>query len=118
MGRITYTFQPQGNDSVVVGVAITDSATGDSLALQASGDVGLVQQNNAADTLKTIYFRTQLVKDITGSYIATVTANGNMSQMRLLADSLVKQMTVTQRMHQLFNSPDLSWFGGDDHNIK
>jgi len=118
MGRITYTFQPQGNDSVVVGVAITNSATGAALALQeASGDVGLVQQNNATDTLKTIYFRTQFVSSIAGSYVATVTANGNMSQMWLLADSVVKQMTVTQRMYQLYNALDLQWFGADDQTL-
>jgi len=28
MGRITYTFNAQGNDSVVVGVAITNQTTG------------------------------------------------------------------------------------------
>jgi beta-glucosidase len=115
MGRITYTFQPLGNDSVVVGVAITNQSTGAALALQeASGDVGLVQQNNATDTLKTIYFRTQLVSTIVGSYIATVTANGNMSQMRLKADSVVQQMTVTQRMYQLYNSGGAPWFSGAD----
>jgi beta-glucosidase len=118
MGRITYTFNAQGMDSVVVGVAITNQATGNALVLpEVSGDVGLVQQNNAADTLKTIYFRAELAGGFSGSYIASVTANGNMSRMRLLADSLVSQMTVTQRMHQLFNSADLNYFGADDQTL-
>jgi beta-glucosidase len=118
MGRITYTLQPQGNDSVIVSVVIADSASGVPLVLQeASGDVGLVQQKNSADTLKTIYFRSHVVSDFSGSYIATVTANGNVSKMWLLADTLVKQMTVTQRMLQLFNSADRNLFGADDQTL-
>ncbi len=118
MGRITYTFNAQGMDSVIVGAAITDQSTGTPLTLsETSGDVGLVAQKNATDTLKIVYFRTALGSNYADSYVATVTANGNMSRMWLLADSLVQQMTVTQRMSQLFNAADKEWFGGDDQRL-
>jgi len=64
-----------------------------------------------------IYFRAELVGNFSGTYIATVTANGNMSKMRLMADSLVQQMTVAQRMSQLFNATDKQWFRRDDQTL-
>jgi beta-glucosidase len=118
MGRLTYTFKAEGKDSVFLDFAVTKQGTTDTaLIFEKTGDCGLVRQSNAADTLKTIYFRVRLTDDITGNYVATINANAAMSGMGKLADSLVKLMTLDQKLTFLYSWTtvnDLKGFGSDD----
>ena len=61
MGRLTYTFQAEGKDSVYLDFTVTKQGTQDTaLVYEKTGDWGQVRQTNAADTLKTIYFRARI----------------------------------------------------------
>jgi beta-glucosidase len=121
MGRIDYIYKAQGKDSVFVDFSITKQGSTDALPiLEKKGDVGIVKQANAGDTLKTAYFRTRLVGDNTGNYVATITAEANMSAMWKLADSLVKLMTNDQKNTLLYswtNEKRLAGFGSDDFKL-
>jgi beta-glucosidase len=64
----------------------------------------MVKQANAGDTLKTVYFRAKITGDASGTYVATVKADANMSQMWALADTLSKQMTPAQKQSLLYAS--------------
>ena len=109
MGRISYTFRAEGKDSVFVDFSIAKSGAADTLPMfEKSGDVGIVKQANAGDTLKTDYFRTRIIGDPVDQYVATVRAEANMSSMWQLADSLVKMMTLEQKMTLLY-----SWTADD-----
>jgi beta-glucosidase len=118
MGRLTYTFVAEGKDSVFLDFAIAkQGGTDTALVYEKTGDWGQIRQVNAADTLKTINFRVRLTNDISGNYVATVNAQAAMSGMWKLADSLVKLMTLDQKMTFLYSWTtvnDLSGFGSDD----
>ena len=121
MGRLTYNFLAEGKDSVFVDFTINKQGASDSAwVFEKTGDIGLVKQANAADTLKTAYFRVQLVNDITGSYVANVSASANMSAMWKMADSLVNLMTLQQKLTLLYSWTtvnDLKGFGSDDFKL-
>ena len=103
MGRLTYNFFSQGNDSVFVDFTITKQGAADTATVfEKIGDWGLVKQANAGDTIKTVYFRLSLTNDVSGNFAANVTANGNISKMSQLADSLVKLMTLSQKLQNLY----------------
>ncbi|HAJ79421.1 MAG TPA: hypothetical protein DCO75_06580 [Fibrobacteres bacterium] len=118
MGRLTYTFKAEGKDSVWLDFTINKKGTTDSLWIyEKTGDCGLVKQANTADTLKTIYFRARILDDISGAYVATITASAEMSKMWQKADSLVALMTNAQKLTQLYSwttDADLSGFGSDN----
>ena len=122
MGRITYTFVAEGKDSVFLDFCITKKDSLDSiLILEKTGDVGCVKQNNAGDTVKTIYFRSRLINDVSGNYVATITANATMSAMWKLADSLAGLMNPLQKQQMLYaytGSQLLANFGSDDMTIR
>ncbi len=121
MGRIDYTFKAQGKDSVFVDFSISKQGSADAiLLLEKIGDIGIVKQANAGDTLKTAFFRTRLIGDVTGNYVANITAQANMSAMWKLADSLVKLMTNDQKNTLLYSWTTLkrlSGFGSDDFKL-
>ncbi|MBN1127945.1 MAG: glycoside hydrolase family 3 C-terminal domain-containing protein [Chitinispirillaceae bacterium] len=115
MGRLTYTFLAEGKDSIFVDFVIKNQATGDAITvIEKVGDIGLVKQRFAADTAKTVYFRAKIVGTPAAAYVATVSADANMSKMWLLADSLVQKMTVQQRASTLYATEAQQWFGGDN----
>jgi beta-glucosidase len=118
MGRISYTFRAEGKDSVFIDFSISKSGFTETLPiLEKTGDVGIVKQANAGDTLKTAYFRVRLIGDVTGDYVANITGQANMSAMWKLADSLVKMMTLEQKATLLYSwtsVADLAGFGSDD----
>jgi beta-glucosidase len=118
MGRLTYTFLAETNDSIFVDFSIGLQGSPDTIPIvEKIGDVGMVKQANAGDTLKTVYFRAKVTGDASGIYVATVKADANMSQMWKLADSLVKLMTMQQKLENLYSwttVTDLAGFGADD----
>jgi beta-glucosidase len=118
MGRLTYTFKAEGKDSVWLDFVINKKGTTDSLLIyEKTGDCGLVKQTNTADTLKTIYFRARILDDVSGAYVATITASAEMSKMWQKADSLVALMTNAQKLTLLYSKTDvadLKGFGSDD----
>ena len=121
MGRITYRYLAEGSDSVFLDFTINNQGTQAAVPLlEKAGDWGIITQVNAADTLKTIYFRAGLTNDITGNYVATLTAGANMSAMRKLADSLVNLMNVDQKQTMLYSwtaMDTLQGFGSDDMTL-
>jgi beta-glucosidase len=121
MGKITYTFRAEGKDSVFVDFGISRQGGTDTIVvIEKAGDVGVVRQANAADTLKTAYFRVRLIGDVSGDYVAKITAGANMSAMWKKADSLVKLMTDDQKNTFLYawtQVNDLKWFGSDDFKL-
>jgi beta-glucosidase len=121
MGRLTYTFLAETNDSVFVDFSVALQGSQDAIPIvEKVGAVGIVKQANAGDTLKTVYFRAKITGDATGTYVATVTADANMSQMWKLADTLAKQMTPAQKQSLFFastNSKVLENFGSDDITV-
>ncbi|HEX7509963.1 MAG TPA: glycoside hydrolase family 3 N-terminal domain-containing protein, partial [Chitinivibrionales bacterium] len=121
MGRLSYTLLAEGKDSIFVDFSIKKQGGADTAwVFEKMGDIGIVKQANGADTLKTVYFRALLVNDITGSYVASVIASPNMSAMWQLADSLVKMMTLSQKLTLLYSWTtvnDLKGFGSDDFSL-
>ena len=105
MGRMTYKFFAETNDSIYVDFSIGLSGASETIPiLEKTGDIGMVKQANARDTLKTVFFRAKVTGDVSGSYVATVNADANMSQMWKLADTLTKQMTPDQKQSLLYAS--------------
>ncbi|MBN2038375.1 MAG: glycoside hydrolase family 3 C-terminal domain-containing protein [Chitinispirillaceae bacterium] len=118
MGRLTYTFLAEDKDSIYVDFVIKNQATGDTITvLEKSGDVGMVKQRFAADTQKTVYFRAAIVGMPADAYVATVTANADMSKMWALADSLVGLMSYEQQQSTLYLSAPFFWFGAENFAI-
>jgi beta-glucosidase len=118
MGRLTYNFFSQGNDSVFVDFTITKQGAADTATIfEKIGDWGLVRQANATDTVKTVYFRLSLTNDVSGNFAANVTANGNISSMMKLADSVLAHMSMQQKLTSLYSwttVTNLAGFGSDD----
>jgi hypothetical protein len=103
MGRISYVLHADTKESLFVDFTI--SKQGATIALpiiEKTGDLGFVTQGSVSDTLKIAYFRTYLIGDISGDYVANITAQANMSGMWKLADSLVKMMTIDQKAKLLY----------------
>jgi beta-glucosidase len=118
MGRLTYTFLAEAQDSIFVDFTVKEQASGTAIAiLEKTGDVGMVKQRYAADTNKTVYFRAKLVGTPAAAYVATVTADANMSKMWALADSLVKKMTTQQKASMLYATEAQQWFGNDNMTV-
>jgi len=121
MGRLTYTLLAEGKDSIFIDFSLNKQGGSDTAwVFEKTGDIGLVKQANDGDTLKTVYFRALLIKDISGSYVANVTASANMSAMWKMADSLVQLMTPAQKLTLLYawtNVADLVGFGSDDFKL-
>ncbi len=116
MGRITYNLRAEGKDSIFIDFSIEKQGMGETpLIWEKSGDVGIVSQANASDTLKTILFRVQINGDASGNYIAKLSGNANMSAMWQLADSVVAKMTLDQKLLQLYATNIASkGFASDD----
>ena len=115
MGRLTYTFVAEGKDSVFLDFNITTEDYVDTVEIfEKSGDIWHVKQNNAGDTLKTIYFRAKLINYVSGSYVATIIANASMSALWKKADSLVRLMSMKNRKLMLYASSNWKGFGTDD----
>ncbi|MGB7567732.1 MAG: glycoside hydrolase family 3 C-terminal domain-containing protein, partial [Chitinivibrionales bacterium] len=114
----TYSFLSGGGDSLFVNFVITKQGLPDTaLIIEKTGDWGLVKQANAADTLKTIYFRARITNSDTGSFVANLTVSANVTAMWKLADSIVNLMTLQQRLENLYSwttVPNLVGFGADD----
>jgi beta-glucosidase len=118
MGRLTYTFLAETQDSIYVDFVIKDQTSGTAIAvLEKIGDVGMVKQRFAADTIKTVYFRAKIVGTPATAYVATVTADANMSKMWALADSLVGLMSYEQQLSTLYLSATFNWFGAENFTI-
>jgi beta-glucosidase len=118
MGRLTYTFAAQGKDSVFLDFTITTQDHADTVEIiEKSGDLWNVKQNNAGDTLKTIYFRAKLVNYVSGTYVATVNADTAMSGMWRMADSLVRLMSMKNRNLMLYANSNWKGFGTDDMTL-
>jgi beta-glucosidase len=119
MGRLTYTFLAEGKDSVFLDFRITKQPdTLDSIGiLEKTGDIGLVKQKNAGDTVKTIYFRARLINDVTGTYVATITANATMCALWKKADSLVRLMSLSVRQRMLYANSNWKGFGSDNEPL-
>ena len=125
MGRVTYNLIKDATgipfDSMYVTITIVNQNTQQALPIsEITGDAGIVKQNNSGDTLKAAYFRTQVVRDISGNYTATVTVNANTSAMWKLADTLMKQMSLIQRQNMTYawtSSSRLSGFGTDNFTL-
>lgn len=121
MGRLRYRLIAEENDSIHVDFGIINNQTRQWLDVyERDGDVGLVNQRNASDTLKTIFFRTKVIGDISGEYHALVFAEANKSRMWHMADSLVGLMTVAQKQSMLYvnmTHPIYKMFGQDNFNL-
>ena len=119
MGRLTYTFLAEGKDSVFIDFTITTQDYLDTVEIfEKTGDVWNIRQNNPGDTLKTIYFRAKLINyGAVGTYIATVTADTNMSSMWKKADSLVRLMSMKNRNLMLYANTEWEGFGTDDMTL-
>jgi len=118
MGRLTYTFAAEGKDSVFLDFTITTQDYADTVEIvEKSGDLWNVKQNNAGDTLKTIYFRAKLINYVSGTYVATIAADTCMSGMWRMADSLVKLMSMKNRKLMLYANSDWKGFGTDDMTL-
>jgi beta-glucosidase len=119
MGRLTYHFLAESNDSVDVDFVIRNQSAPDTLLLiEKSGDVGIINQKNAGETVKTIYFRVQVINPVASvHYVATVIVNANMSKMWKLADSLVGLMSMKNRQLMLYANSNWKGFGTDDMTL-
>ena len=118
MGRLTYTFAAEGKDSVFLDFTITTQDYADTVEIvEKSGDLWDVRQNNAGDTLKTIYFRAKLVNYVSGTYVATISADTAMSGMWRMADSLVRLMSMKNRKLMLYANTNWKSFGTDDMTL-
>jgi beta-glucosidase len=118
MGRLTYTFLAEANDSIFVDFAIKEQGTEKTVAImEKAGDVGMVKQRIATDTNKTVYFRAMVVGEPATAYVAVVSADANVSKMWALADSLVKKMTIQQRASTLYAIQSLNGFGNDNMSV-
>jgi beta-glucosidase len=118
MGRLTYTFLAEAQDSIFVDFTVKDQVSGTAITiLEKAGDVGMVKQRFAADTNKIVYFRAKITGTPAAAYVATVTADANMSAMWALADSLVKKMTIQQKASMLYATEAQQWFGNDNMTV-
>lgn len=118
MGRVTYLFFAEGNDSNMVDFYITPVNTQQVFtAYEKTGDIGLIKQNHPGDTLKTIYFRIKMTGSIEGEFVGNVVVNFDKSKINQMADSLVKLMTNEQKQTLTYVSmtdPIYKFFGQDD----
>jgi beta-glucosidase len=115
MGRLTYNFSAETQDSILIDFVIKAQGTNDTIAiLEKAGDIGLVKQRFATDTVKTIYFRAKVVGEPAAAYVATISADANMSKLWKMADSLVGLMSYEQMQSTLFLSATYSWFGAEN----
>jgi beta-glucosidase len=127
MGRLTYTFQAEEDDSIRVDFVISKEGSKDKLVIvEKVGDVGAVKQKNANDTIKTIYFRTRIDGDPSGNYVATVTADANISGFRgvfqnflgqIKDDIAVEYQMITGGDGKSFEGSGLKGFGTNDLRV-
>ncbi|MBN2188512.1 MAG: glycoside hydrolase family 3 C-terminal domain-containing protein [Chitinispirillaceae bacterium] len=118
MGRLTYTFAAEGKDSVFLDFTITTQDYLDTVEIvEKTGDLWHVRQNNAGDTLKTIFFRARLLNYVSGTYVATLSADTGMSGMWKTADSLVRLMSMKNRNLMLYANTNWVGFGTDDMTL-
>jgi beta-glucosidase len=118
MGRLTYNFLAESQDSISVDFVIKAQGSQDTIAiLEKAGDVGFVKQKYASDTVKTVYFRAKVLGEPAAAYIATISANANTSRMWKMADSLVGLMTYEQQQSMTYLSATYSWFGAENFTL-
>ncbi|MBN1308093.1 MAG: glycoside hydrolase family 3 C-terminal domain-containing protein [Chitinispirillaceae bacterium] len=121
MGRVSYHFFAEGQDSIIVDFMIAPKNTQEWLPIyQLTGDVGPVKQKHAGDTLKTAFFRTGVTSDFSGEYVGTIVASADMSRMWKTADSLAQLMTPDQKQLLLYasmSSPFYKFFGQDNSKM-
>ena len=121
MGRVTYNLYAEGNDQIITDLAIVKKGTDEKLVMtEKSGDIGIVRQKNAGDTLKTIYFRTQVTGSTAGEYIGRIEATAQKDPYRAYAEALVAKMTVDQKQSMLYCTTDereYKHFGQDDMTL-
>ncbi len=119
MGRVSYVFFAEGKDSVYVDFKVAPKGTENWLQIhELTGDIGLVKQKNGADTLKTAYFRTSVVKDFSGEYVGVILATAENSVMWRMADSIGRLMSLDQRQWTLYTNmthPVYAFFGQDTY---
>ncbi|MBN1757234.1 MAG: glycoside hydrolase family 3 C-terminal domain-containing protein [Chitinispirillaceae bacterium] len=118
MGRATYNLYADGNDEISLDFNIYNKTTGDKLVCsEKSGDIGSVMQRNAGDTLKTVFFRTQVAGSTAGEYVGKIEATAGKNAMWTLTETLVAKMTLEQKQKSLYcSTTDLVYknFGQDD----
>jgi len=92
MGRLTYTFLAEAQDSISVDFTVKDQVSGNPITvLKKSVTWALVKQRYAADTNKIVYFRAKIAGTPQPPMSPPVTADANMSECGPAADSLVRK---------------------------
>jgi beta-glucosidase len=99
LGKVEYTINAEGNDSVFVSLDIVPSGGGDPLPLEeVSGDVGLVTIVAAdADETRQIFFRVRQNPG-PGQYTAIITADAAVSGTMAFVESKIQSMSFNDKV--------------------